>query len=105
MMVPAVHGLATDDGASARGFGYGGPPDLRSLVAMIGARDLGINRVRQPIRGEPRSPILAFYAVPAGAAGLADDPPPWEGALSLWRRGVRHGFSTITTTGAPSPAS
>jgi len=96
MMVPAVHGLATDDGASARGFGYAALLTF-VLFAMIGLATWN-HRVRQPIRANLVS-ILAFYAVlpvllawPMTAA--------MEGALS-YGDAVFDMVSTITTTGAP----
>jgi len=96
MMVPAFHGLATDDGASARGFGYAALLTF-VLFAMIGLATWN-HRVRQPIRANLVS-ILAFYAVlpvllawPMTAA--------MEGALS-YGDAVFDMVSAITTTGAP----
>lgn len=97
MLVPAAHGLATDAGASARGFGYAALLTF-VLFAML-ALATWTHRVRQPIRANLVS-ILAFYAAlpfllawPMTAA--------MDGVVS-YGDAVFDMVSAITTTGAPT---
>lgn len=96
MAIPAIHGLATDDGAAARGFGYAALLTL-VLFAMVGLATWN-HVVRQPIRANLLS-ILAFYSLlPCLLA--------WPMTLAM-EGGLAYGdavfdmISAITTTGAP----
>ena len=96
MAVPAVHALVTDDGASARGFGYVALLTL-VLFTMVGLATWN-HKVRQPIRASLVS-MLAFYAAlpfllawPMTAA--------MEGAVG-YGDAVFDMVSAVTTTGAP----
>ena len=97
MLVPAAHGLATDAGPSARGFGYAALLTF-VLFAML-ALATWTHRVRQPIRANLVS-ILAFYAVLplllAWPMTVAMD-----GVVS-YGDAVFDMVSAITTTGAPT---
>src|SRR6056297_119429 len=97
MLVPAAHGLATDAGPSARGFGYAALLTF-VLFAML-ALATWTHRVRQPIRANLVS-ILAFYAalplLLAWPMTVAMD-----GVVS-YGDAVFDMVSAITTTGAPT---
>ena len=96
MFVPALHGLAVDDGAAARGFGYSGLLTL-VLFAMV-ALATWDHRIRFHTRANLLT-ILAFF-------GLLPVLLAWPTTIAL---DGRVGFGTalfemvsaITTTGAP----
>ncbi|MDJ1007155.1 MAG: potassium transporter TrkG [Paracoccaceae bacterium] len=96
MALPAVHALVTDDGVSARGFGYAALLTL-VLFAMVGLATWN-HKVRHPTRANLLS-ILAFYA--ALPALLAWPMTAAMDGLLSYGDAVFDMVSAITTTGAP----